>query len=422
VYNIRKAVSRLEFAPGIDEVKITDVQKGLGGFTPKPEKAVSFAALKEALKKAGYKLGSADIIVTGVLEREGDKWWLVADSSKQRFLLLGEHQALASGARVEVQGSWETQGEKDAAREVIRLRTAEKVAARRRPFAENVEVAVIEGGVPMTPIRTTSPGLTVYKGGAVVPRYLFTQQHLGSLKIDRHAVRLTLTYTPTPTLQLEAEIPCQKSSFRDGTREGSGHGWGNVILWGKYRFFRTLETWGDQQAAVRFGLELPTGKKDAPTEAALPLPEFVRQQLTPISGGLSSHVDASYSQARGRFVYGASVEGIARSERSGFRLGHELRVNTDLEYVLLPLKYQSPTNELFLIFETTYVHRTNGRASGRVVSDTGSNGFYVAPALQYVPTARFLIEVSYQVPVIERVGPQVLRTDRNILIGIRYLY
>lgn len=415
-------MSRLEFAPGIDSIKITDAPNGLGNFTPKPEKAVSFVVLRDAIKRAGYKLGSADLIITGTLEREEDKWWLVADSSKQRFLLLGDHQALASGARVEVQGSWETQGEKEAAREVIRLRTAEEVAVRRRPLAETVEVAVIEGGAPMTPIRTTSPGLTVYKGGAVVPRYLFTQQHLGSLKIDRQAVRLTLTYTPTPTLQLEAEIPYQKSSFRDGTRQGSGHGWGNVTLWGKYRFFRTLETWGDRQAAVRFGLELPTGKKDAPTEAALPLPEFVRQQLTPISGGLSTHVDASYSQARGRLVYGASVEGIARSERSGFRLGHEARVNTDLEYVLLPLNYRDPTHELFLIFETTYVHRTNGRASGKVVSDTSSNGFYVAPALQYVPTARFLIEVSYQVPVIERVGPQVLRTDRNILFGIRYLY
>jgi hypothetical protein len=195
-----------------------------------------------------------------------------------------------------------------------------------------------------------------------------------------------------------------------------------VILWGKYRFFRTLEPWGDRQAAVRFGLELPTGKKDAPTEAALPLPEFVRRQLTPIAGGLSAHLDASYSQARGRLVYGGSVEAIIRSERSGFHLGQEVRANTDLEYVLLPLKYRSPTTELFLIFETTYVHRTNGRAGGRVVSDTSSNGYYVAPALQYVPTARFLIEASYQVPVIERMGPQVLRTDRNILFGIRYLY
>ncbi len=415
-------MSRLEFAPGIDDIKITDAPNGLGNFTPKPEKGASFAALKEAVKKAGYKLSSAEIVVTGAIEREGNHWFLVADVSKQRFLLLGEHQALASGARVEVRGAWETQGEKDAAREVIRLRAAEQVAGDRRPIVEYVEVAVIEGAAPMTPIRTTSPGLTVYKGGAIAPRYLFTQQHLGSLKIDRSAVRFTLTYTPTPALQLEAEIPYQKSSFRDGTREGAGHGWGNVILWGKYRFFRTLEMWGDRQAALRFGLELPTGMKDAPTASHLPLPEFVRCQLTPISGGLSSHVDASYSQARGRFVYGASVEGIVRSERSGFRLGHELRVNTDFEYVLLPLKYRSPTNELFLIFESTYVHRANGRVGGRVVSDTSSNGFYVAPALQYVPTARFLVEVSYQVPVIERAGPQVLRTDRSILFGIRYLY
>lgn len=411
-------MSRLEFAPKIDDIKITDAPNGLGHFTPKPDKAVSFAILRDAIKKAGYKLGTATITATGMLEREGDRWWLVADASKQRFLLLGESPALSPGARVEVQGSWETEGEKKAAREVIHLRTAEKVAAVGKPRTE--EVAVIESGVPLTPIRTTSPGLTVYRGGAVVPRYLFTQQHLGSLKIDRHAVRLTLTYTPTPTLQLEAEIPYQKSSFRDGARRGGGHGWGNVTLWGKYRFFRTLETWGDRQAAVRFGLELPTGEKDAPN--ALSLPEFVRQQLTPISGGLSAHVDTSYSQAHGRFVYGASVEGITRSERAGFRLGHEVRVNTDLEYVLLPLKYRHPTNELFLIFETTYVHRGNGRVSGRVVPDTSSNGFYVAPALQYVPTARFLVEASYQVPVIERAGPQVLRTDRSFLIGVRYLY
>jgi hypothetical protein len=415
-------VSRLPFAPGIDEVKITDVQKGLGEFRPKPEKPVSLAALKDALKKAGYTLASAEVTAVGALEREGDKWLLVADSSKQRFLLERNGETFTPGDHVEVAGEWKTAGEKEAASEVIRLRAAQKVAAARSPATENVEVAVIEGGAPVTPIRTTSPGLTVYRGGAVVPRYLFTRQHLGSLKIDRHAIRLAFSYTPTPALQLEADIPYQWSSFSDGTREGSGQGWGNVTLWAKYRFFRALETWGDRQAAMRFGLELPTGQKDAPTAEQLPLPAFVRQQLTPISGGLAAHVDTSFSQARGRFVYGANIEAILRSERDGFRLGHELRVNTDLEYVLLPLKYRSPTNELFLIFETTYVHRGRGRVGSRTVVDSGLDGFYVAPALQYVPGARFLVEASFQVPVVERAGPQVLRTDRSFLFGVRYLY
>jgi hypothetical protein len=40
VYNIQKAVSRLEFAPKLKEIEVTDIQKGLGVFTPKSDKPV----------------------------------------------------------------------------------------------------------------------------------------------------------------------------------------------------------------------------------------------------------------------------------------------------------------------------------------------------------------------------------------------
>ncbi len=60
VYNIQKAVSRLESAPKLKEIEITDINVGLGVLTPKPDQPVSFGALKETLKKAGYALDSAD--------------------------------------------------------------------------------------------------------------------------------------------------------------------------------------------------------------------------------------------------------------------------------------------------------------------------------------------------------------------------
>src|SRR6185436_18017524 len=104
--------------------------------------------------------------------------------------------------------------------------------------------------------------------------------------------------------------------------------------------------------AVRLGVELPTGKKDAPVQAKLNAPAFVRQQLTPINNGWAAHLDTSYSQARHRWIYGANVEGTLRAERDDYRLGHKIRLNTDLEYVLLPVNYRSPTKELFVIFET----------------------------------------------------------------------
>jgi hypothetical protein len=430
-------VSRLDFAPKIEEIRITDIKQGLGSFTPQPDRAISLTALKTALKKAGYTLASAEVTVKGTLLRDDQDWWLVSDSSQQRFALAGERLAellggADLGARVELTGDWQTSGEGSASREVIRPRKAQKLALSpsvgpgwRAAFSKiQLSLADTEhsAAMPLTPIRTTSPGLTVYQGGAVTPRYAFIRQHLGGLKVDRHVLRLNLSYTPTQTLQLEADIPYFSSSFDNGQGSGSGHGWGNATLWGKYRFHRKLETWGDRQAAVRFGLELPTGKKTAPPEAKVAGSEFVRRQLTPIAGGLSAHLDTSYSQARGRIVYGANVEGIVRSERDGFRLGHELRVNTDLEYVLLPRAYRSPENELFIIFETTYVYRGRGRAGGRVAPGSSSQEFLIAPALQYIPSGRFLIEASLQIPAAQRLGPQVLRTDYNLLVGVRYLY
>jgi len=434
-------VSRLDFAPKIDDIKVTEIKRGLGVFTPKPGKAASFSALKAALKKAGYTLDSAEITVAGILVRDGG-WSVEVEQSKQRFVIEGDlvqqtMGEIAAGSRVEITGDWQTLGKAPDSRESIRLRTLKRVEA--APVnndglltgISNLQVALHGSGgetsMPVAPVRTTSPGLTVYKGGAIMPRYYYTRQHLGGLKIDSHGLRLGVFYTPTLTLQLEAEIPFHTTRFETQSDSGSGRGLGNITLWGKYRFYRALETWGDKQAALRFGLELPTGKQSAPGEAELPAsefasPEFVRRQLGGIDGGFAVHTDAAYSQAHHRWIYGANLQGTLRSERDGFRLGHELRLNTDLEYVLLPFNYRSPTKELFLILETTTLLRGRGRARGQTVFGSSAAEFYLAPALQYIATSRVVLEASLQFPVAHSAGAQALRTDKNLLIGIRYLY
>ena len=381
MYNIQKAVSRLDYAPKLKEIEITDIKKGLGVFVPKADKFVSFADLKETLKKAGYALDSANITIAGKLVREDKNLLLVNESSGQKFFLEGKMlekltAAIESDSAIEIVGIWKTKGEKEAAQEYIEPQTIKKsdkvtitksvslvknavddeittirftnanfAKANSLPVADEVS----EKNKPLAPIRTTSPGLTVFQGGAITPRLYFIKQSLGNLDVYRQVLDVSVSYTPTTKLQLEAEIPFSRTSFDDGTKEGSGFGLGNVTLWGKYRFFRKVKTYGDRQAALRFGLELPTGKKTAPTAQAVNAPAFVREQLTPINGGLSPHLDVSFSQAGGRFIFGGNVEGILRTERDGFRLGNEIRFNTDFEYVLLPFDYQKPGKELFLI-------------------------------------------------------------------------
>ena len=455
MYNIQKAVSRLDYAPKLKEIQLTDIKKGIGVFTPKPDKAVSFSALKETLKKAGYTLDTAEITAAGMLRREGNNWFLVVDPSGQRFALEGANlvQALAGAAldtQAEVTGDWKTAGEGAGAREVVTPTAVKKVegtpksSARAADLKERMAVRFVQAtfdaseanpfsgsllsseipitSAPLAPIRVTSPGLTVYKGGAVTPRLYFIQQHLGGLDVNRQMLDFSLSYTPTQRLQLEVEVPISHTSFDDRMSSGSGVGLGNVIVWGKYRFFRKVKTYGDRQAAVRFGLELPTGKKSAPSETVVNAPAFVRQQLTPISGGLSPHFDLAFSQAGGRFIFGGNVEAILRSERDGFRMGHELRANTDLEYVLLPFKYDAPGKELFVILETTFVYRGTGRLDGAAVPGSKATEYYLAPGLQYAAAPQFVIEGSYQFPVVLNTGPLVLRNDRNILFGVRYLF
>ncbi|MDX6289943.1 MAG: hypothetical protein QOH42_1742, partial [Blastocatellia bacterium] len=381
-------MSRLDYAPKLKEIQVTDIQKGLGVFTPKPDKPVSFAALKATLKSAGYTLDSADITVAGTLAKDEQGWVIIVQPSGQRLSLDGPNvgQALAGaavGAQVEVTGDWKTVGAGAAAHELISPSTGKMGRSARienlysTSFAEFAKaslvargdtalvgaldvVSISEPAAPdpalLAPIRVTSPGLTVYKGGAVTPRLYFIKQHLGALEVNRQVFDLSVSYTPSPRVQLEIEAPFSRTTYNNRITSGSGFGIGNITGWAKYRFFRTVKTYGDKQAALRVGLELPTGKKDAPTQAQINVTPFVRQQLTPINGGLSPHFDLAFSHAGGRFIFGGNAEAIFRTERAGFRMGHEQRLSTDLEYVLLPRDYKRPGGELFLILETTFVH------------------------------------------------------------------
>ena len=429
-------MSRLDYAPKLKEIEVTDFKKGLGVFTPKPDKRVSFAALKQTLKKAGYTLAAADITVAGTLARDEKGWAIVVQQSGQRLTLEGPNvnAVLAEakpGDSIELTGDWKTVGTGSNTQETISP-SARKTAANSREISLPVfaKVSFIESSIeetvpatatPLAPIRVTSPGLTVYKGGAVTPRIYLIKQHLGTLEVNRQIFDLSVSYTPSPRLQLEIEAPFSRTAFDDGTSSGSGFGVGNITGWAKYRFFREVETYGDRQAALRIGLELPTGKKTAPSQTQINAHAFVRQQLTPINGGLSPHFDVAFSQAGGRFIFGGNAEAIFRTERDGFRMGHEQRLSTDLEYVI-PRDPQKPGGELFLILETTFVHRGEGRLGGLKVAGSRATEYYLAPGLQYAAHPRFVVEGSFQFPVVRNTGPLALRTDRNVLLGVRYLF
>jgi hypothetical protein len=164
----------------------------LGVFTPKSDKPVSFAALKETLKKAGYTLDSAHITLAGTLAKSDKGWSIVVEGSGQNIFLSGANvdQAIGgatAGSSIEITGDWKTVGTGPTAYETVSPPWKATVARDGRAlfptFAKVRFIAAleadnestVEAAKPLAPIRMTSPGLTVYKGGAVTPRTLLRQ-------------------------------------------------------------------------------------------------------------------------------------------------------------------------------------------------------------------------------------------------------
>ena len=140
-------MSRLDYAPKLKEIEITDIKKGLGVFTPKPDKPVSFDALKETLKKAGYTLDTAEIIILGTLKRDEKGWWIVAELSGQRFALDGAEVGkllaeAASEMRVEITGDWKTISAVAVSREVVTPRAVKKIESAPKAMAAKVAQAL----------------------------------------------------------------------------------------------------------------------------------------------------------------------------------------------------------------------------------------------------------------------------------------
>ena len=80
------------------------------------------------------------------------------------------------------------------------------------------------------------------------------------------------------------------------------------------------------------------------------------------------------------------------------------------------------TKELFAIFETTLVRRGEGRVGGASVPGSRSTEFFLEPGLEYVASPRLAFEASLQLPVARSPGPLALRTDRNLLVGMKFLF
>jgi len=281
----------------------------------------------------------------------------------------------------------------------------------------------LAGMATAAPLRTPSPGTGVYHGFAVNGRFTLGEERSDDgPELAEAIAAVDVKYTPATSWSFTVTVPRveRTAKGRDG-RETRLSGLGDVKLSGKYRFFRQLGRWRDRQAAVGFGVELPTGaRRKLAADAVLPL--ALREAVQPGSDSTDFFADLSYQQARGRYVQAAAVGYRRNGEGGGYRFGDEARLDLDAEKIVLPRHYEVPGHEVFALLEASIVHRAPDQLRGARVPGTGRTELLLAPGLEYVATEQLALGVSAAVPIVSDVEDDGLASRWQLLVEARYAF
>ena len=266
-------------------------------------------------------------------------------------------------------------------------------------------------------IRTGSPGTVVFHGGEFILRWNHVSDRAADAVIDRSFALMGASFSPSSNTLFDVEVPAGHLSLPEGRSQALI---GNATVGAKYRFFRQVETWGDRQAAVRIAIEIPTATSIGPLPATVSRIQGEKVRLG--SGRWNTHLQANAAAARGRWVYGSSIETILRHTDEGVKLGNELRWNFDVERILFPLRYQHAEGEVFFLLEGTLLHEKQAELNGRAVPETGGTFFGLHPGVQYVPNRRWVVEASMEIPIWKDFGAADVHRRGGIIAGIHWLY
>jgi len=278
------------------------------------------------------------------------------------------------------------------------------------------------GAAEAAPLRTPTPGTGAYHGLAVNSRFTLGEERSDDgAELAEAIAAIDVRYTPATSWSFAVTVPrvARTAKERHG-RETRLSGLGDAKLSGKYRFFRQLGRWRDRQAALGFGVELPTGARHTLHDAELPL--ALREAVQPGSDSTDFFADLSYQQAHRRHVQAASVGYRRNGEGRGYRFGDEARLDLDTEAIVLPRRYEVPGHEVFALLEASIVHREADRLRDARVSGTRRTELLLAPGLEYVASEQLALGLSAAVPVLSRVDDAGLASRWQLLVEARYAF
>ncbi len=228
--------------------------------------------------------------------------------------------------------------------------------------------------------------------------------------------RTTIVVTPvvvpynlfSDKFQVAVIVPFMDVNVHTNTSETSGSGIGDVRLFAKRLLYQHDRRGKTIRVAAKAGIKLPTGdEKGAPALGTGSTDYF----FTTVAGWIQGRVG----------VYGEGIFNLNTS-REQVDFGNSVAYNFAFGYRLLPVVYETyPSPQLNAYLELNGTTASRSKVDGRERDNSGGTVLFLSPGIQYVGGRRWLIEGSFQFPIVDRPNGLQLGTAWTASFGARIL-
>ncbi|MEK6589384.1 MAG: hypothetical protein AABZ11_01760 [Nitrospinota bacterium] len=289
----------------------------------------------------------------------------------------------------------------------------------------------------LSPLDTTSG-----KGIRIEERFTpLTTKYKDGSKTDNpdndeesHLVtQVTGFYSVTENLTLMAVAPFVKRVHKeththvheDGEiekqrHEGTQTGLADVLLIGRYSFFKRHELDSSTIIAGQFGIKLPTGKTDGRDDKG----EFIDPHGQLGSGSTDYLIGANLSHVVNRFtlssniLYGITTEGKFGETRHQF--GNNFNYDVTGIYRIYP--EVPPGKTVSLALGVAGELKDKERSGGETVDNSGGHTVYLNTGILTIPYPQWIAELQYKPGIIHQLNGTQLGEDYRLHLALTYVF
>jgi hypothetical protein len=229
------------------------------------------------------------------------------------------------------------------------------------------------------------------------------------------AVPSVFVYGFTEKFALIGIAPYVDKTLKMGGVERGDNGLGDSTLMGRYQVFQMDRPGETFRGQLLGGLKFPTGR-DNESDSLGRLP----QPLQLGSGSYDPIVAGVFTWQRLRWQADFDVAYKVNTEANDFRFGNTLAHDAAFQYRLLPwtLPEQGVPAFVYGVLELNGIWAERDKLNGGKVGDSGGYTLFLSPGLQYV-TRRWVAEISVQLPIVQELNGNGLKTDYILTAGFR---